>query len=409
MPTLGPAVRAFVILATLLAVVVAVTVPAGSQTPAPTLLFVDAGSSACSDTRAAVDVTAQAPWCSMTRAIAAAPSGSTTLVRNGDYAGTVSDNRKPDKLTTFKPYPGDAPVAAVTLRGCANIRLEGFRLRGLFVRLCRNPQIVGNDISPGYVKSYANVDPLIEGNYVHDVPGYPANIPDGYGIGLFTYNDGSGSKRNVRPVVRGNRIERTNASSIKTVSSTDALIERNSSDEAIDTTGGGGHVDAVRVDGGVGLTIRNNRLLKAAHGLMFSDNDVVGTVIDNNVVEALYGYGINGTVGPDARITNNTIKSRYGVTLADRPEDSPVLRNVVVVGNATWVKQGRGKGALGPNALEDYNLWPFKDPATRYGANDVFGTPVFNADWSLAAGSPGVGAGFPRRDVGVDVSVLPTR
>src|SRR5687768_16441234 len=68
-----------------------------SSASAATMLYVDAGSvgGACSDSRTAEQVTQSTPWCSLGRAAAAAPSGSTVLVRGASYPSlTVTGQAK---------------------------------------------------------------------------------------------------------------------------------------------------------------------------------------------------------------------------------------------------------------------------------------------------------------------------
>ena len=82
----------------------AVAVGSSASSQAASTLYVDKDSrgGACRDDRAAADVTQATPWCTLTRAVAAAPSGSTVVVRGGSYPKfELSGARQRTSMVTF--------------------------------------------------------------------------------------------------------------------------------------------------------------------------------------------------------------------------------------------------------------------------------------------------------------------
>jgi hypothetical protein len=79
-------------------------------------LFVDGRSigGPCSDDRSVAEASASgSPWCSLERAVAAAPSGSVVLVRGGDYPEfVVAGDGSRSEVVTFRPYGSEAVSVA---------------------------------------------------------------------------------------------------------------------------------------------------------------------------------------------------------------------------------------------------------------------------------------------------------
>src|SRR5918992_1858775 len=90
--------------------------PDGATAPdlaasAVTVLYVDRYSvgGRCSNARSAAQAASpRTPWCSLKRAVAAAPSGSTVLVRAGRYPELeVEDDRHRSTWVTLRRYPSE--------------------------------------------------------------------------------------------------------------------------------------------------------------------------------------------------------------------------------------------------------------------------------------------------------------
>ena len=275
-------------------------------------LYVDRESrgGSCSDGRSAAEASsAGKPWCSLARALAAAPGGSVVLVRGGSYPElSVKDDNRRSSMLTLKAYTGES----VTLNGfdvskASHVRVEGFRITD-WVDLtdgARQVALVGNDISPRGVRMKGVDGVLVEGNTIHDL------VPDADGkcsCGIWIQSWGSiGPARNV--TMRGNTITRLSNDGINLANVVNILIEGNTIKDAL-SIGNGAHVDSIHLMGGDNITLRGNRLEHNQHGLMFTDHQPRNVTIENNLVVGITnGMGMK-TAGeedmPNLKVINNT-------------------------------------------------------------------------------------------------------
>lgn len=106
-------------------------------------------------------------------------------------------------------------------------------------------ELVGNELPGHRLWLTDTVDVLVEGNHIHDIP--VGNSGGRIGVRLL---------RDVRPVVRGNRIENLVEDPIQAAEVDRGLIEGNVLRNAHPVSGQ--HTDAIQVLGANGLTIRGN-------------------------------------------------------------------------------------------------------------------------------------------------------
>src|SRR4051794_7898357 len=83
----------------------------------------------CDDGRPPAAVGARTPWCSLTRAAAAAQPGATIRVRRARYPRLELSGRRFARAVRFRAYGDGAPtVDGLTLQSVSGVRFAGLRL-----------------------------------------------------------------------------------------------------------------------------------------------------------------------------------------------------------------------------------------------------------------------------------------
>jgi Right handed beta helix region len=383
-----------------LSVAVAVSLPlvSSGQVLAATYVDADSRGGPCSDARTASEAgSAKTPWCSLERAIAAAPPGSTVLVRAGSYPELEVIERDNTELVTVKAYRGERPVVdGIDVQGSDRWRFEGFRITAMthLRDLSNGVQLAGNEMSPKGVFVRAGRQHLIEGNHIHHMSWSGAReAADGYGINAMGNDDTSVRVQDL--TIRNNRFDHISADAIQFGSVRGALIEGNDISEVRDFMDVGEHNDGIQMYGtSHDVTIRNNFFHDTIRMVIAKGYSYERLVIENNLGVRMDpgSTALNIYDAPGVRVVNNTI---WGIGAAVRFRDDPdyptVMSDAVVMNNILDGLQGHSYVAY-----EDYNLLARRD-SDDYGTHDLFGTPSFvnpaAGDYSLRAGAPGVDAG----------------
>jgi hypothetical protein len=387
---------------------------AGAANAAAATLYVDRESlgGACSDARSSADVVSPAtPWCSLERAIQAAPAGGVVLVRAGDYPEAFVTGSRPAETITFKAYSGERPVLdGISVEDSARWRFEGFRVTdGTWItELSSQIQLVDNDMSPQGIFIRAGDGHLIAGNDIHDLS-WDASADrgplDGYGLRV----DGSDDPARARNLtIRGNRFRGIPADAIQLGTVAETRIEDNEFIDIADHLDVGEHSDGIQLYGSAhDVTIRRNVFRDTTRGLIAKGYSYERLVIENNLFVRLDpgSTAVNVYDAPGVRILNNTIwGGGTGVWLRDDPDYPAAMTGAVVANNII------DHFIFAPQhvAYENHNLIGCHPPRTdpgpcpddapdvgSYGPDDLFGTPAFagEADYELAPGSLGVDAG----------------
>jgi hypothetical protein len=356
--------------------------------------FVDRGSvgGSCSDARSPAQVSISAPWCSMERAVAAAPSGSVVAVRSGSYPRlVVSGSRQRTSKVTLASWRSErVQVAGLHVKESALLRLQGLWITDS-VELGDGSQgieVVGNDLTPHGVRLQDVDGVLIEANRIHDLA--PGTTDGRCGCAVWGQAWGTKAVRNV--TVRGNEMVDLASDGVHFGNGRNIVIEHNTITSALQS-GDGAHVDAIQIMRAEPLVIRGNRIQDVQHGIMFTDLASRAPVIENNVLAQVRAYAINAGDIPDARIVNNTFwGNRYGsAIIRDDPRDDERPSGVVFKNNLVD-SQRTGRAVF---AEYDYNL--IADGYNMFGAHDRKGSATFvnpaAGDFRLAAGSLGIDAG----------------
>jgi Right handed beta helix region len=341
--------------------------PATAQVPGALYVDRESRGGGCSDSRSSVEAAVPfTPWCSLKRAVDAAPAGSLVLVRGGSYPLLdVSGSNGRAASVRFQPAPGEPVVVdGIRLVNSSYLRFEGFTVEGpVDVKDgAHHVELVGNHLPGERLWLYHTDSVLVERNHIHDIPAGASGK-----IGIRLIGD-------TNAVVRGNTVENLVEDPIQTTSTENVLIEGNLLRNAHPADGE--HTDAIQTLGADGLVIRGNYIRDIAHGLMFTDKQASDVTLENNVVSLIEGQPLKAEGGygmPNLRVVNNTIVDSGGSVDFRVSHPNSVVRNNIFHKATAMDDQG----------TVEHNL--------------VGGSPRFvNAaagDYELGAGSPAIDAG----------------
>jgi hypothetical protein len=333
---------------------------------------------ACSDSREPAEVSRAAPWCSLDRALEAAPDGALVLLRKGVYPPAEVRRRPRARLVTFRPAEGEGvTLGGLSIEDASDLRFEGFAIRGRTrITFGTRIELVRNDIAREGITVRPSDRLLIEGNDIHDLT-YDGSVAGaGYGISLSGgWNDPDRPQTITNVTIQGNRFSHIPADGIQGGRIENVTIADNEFRDITNFLRPSEHSDGVQLHGmAANVTIARNYFHDQPRALIAKGSIFPGLVIENNVMVKLSGIALNVYDAPGARIANNTIwDTGAAVRLNDLPEVAGAMRGAVVVNNILdrlW---------FGPEhvAVEDYNLIGERKPGTPYGAHDLFGGPGF--------------------------------
>ena len=380
--------------------------PKPQQRNAPARVYVDKDSigGRCDDARAVATArSAATPWCSLSRAVDAAPSGSTILVRRGSYPRlTIQGERRTRFVTIRSATHETATLGGFTATNSSYWRFQGLRFAGAsnLVFFGNNHiDLIGNDLTVAtQVRPSLNIR-FID-NRVHDLPGPPGRPEDGVGIWVVTGEQGP--IRNV--LIRGNTFSRLPNDAIFTDADR-VTVEHNEFDHIQSPDNTWAHADVFQGMGANFVTIRNNLARDNDSGILETIARVRGWVIENNVFLRSESWPLQlDNELQDLKLINNTFWGGGPVLLRwnDRQPRNP--SRFVVVNNIF----NRLDYDLRLNLLEGWNIVADNFLHNRFGRGTRVGvTPRFanpgRDDYRLAPGSAGIDAGTsefgaPRRD-----------
>jgi hypothetical protein len=385
----------------LIAALTGVVSPARAGSP---VLYVDKDSvgGQCSDSRTVEQASSPStPWCSMSKAIGSAPSGSDVIVRRGSYPYFEVINQRRSAFVSFRPATGESVTLSggFKVQGSSYFRFSKFKVAstGFTTSLFTSDhvEVTDSDFSPRGMIVRAVRNGVVAGNTFHDLSrtaGKPA--PDGYAIWANGYWNGGTQDNIVNLSIRNNRFINIPNDAIQLGGGPsrvfDVTIEGNEFSgvrRRVETD----HCDPIQVIGGDGVTIRSNYFHDSEVALMIKDATTKDLVVENNLMLGATGGGIQAQMWdtPGARVINNTIwNSRLGgLRFADETETGGTPSGIVVKNN---VVDKYTEGSSAWIAEENYNIIM---SGPRRGAHSIGTAPTFDANWGLASGSVGVDAG----------------
>jgi Right handed beta helix region len=374
----------------------------GSAAQAPEL-YVDRDSvgGGCSDDRPRGEVSESSPWCSLDRAIEAAPAGSTVLVRRGTYPGLMVDAERRDRIVTLKGAPGERPaVDGIELKDAGGFRFEGFRITNdnRIHDEARNVQFVRNEMRDGTMAVGDVGGILFARNHVHDVP---LNVDNPAGsVGLWAGGEPAPSGI----TVRGNRFERLPNDALF-LSARDLLVENNRFINIQSPDNDIAHADVLQCMGCTNLVYRGNYARDNDSGLLNSVADSENWLIENNVFLRSESWPLQlDNENRDLILRNNTFwDSGVGVLFRWDPAFDANPSGFVITNNIFDNLSIDGRLNI---AVEDHNL--IAGGQRDAGPNSlVRARPRFMdveaGDMRLAPGSPGIDAGTGAHAAATDI------
>jgi hypothetical protein len=364
----------------------------GSAAQGPEL-YVDRDSvgGGCSDERAPGQVSESAPWCSLGRAVDAAPAGSTVLVRRGDYPGLVVEGEARSDLVTLQANAGETPVVdGIEVGDSSGFRFQGFRIvnDNRVHDGARNVQFVGNEMRDGTMAVGDVGGILFARNHVHDVP---LNVDNPAGsVGLWAGGEPAPSGI----TVRRNRFERLPNDALF-LSARDLLVENNRFVNIQSPDNDIAHADVLQCMGCTNLVYRGNYARDNDSGLLNSVADSENWLIENNVFLRSDSWPLQlDNENRDLILRNNTFwDSGVGVLFRWDPAYSANPSGFVIANN---IFDNLSIDSRLNIAVEDHNL--IAGGQRSAGPHDLVRVrPRFvdeaGGDLRLAPGSPGIDAG----------------
>lgn len=350
-------------------------------------VFVDIASAGarCDDARRASSARAPGkPWCSIARAVAAAPPGSTVRLRAGSYPRlklTGDDRATP--LTLEANRSETVKLAGFEIDGVSDLTLRGLQVRDRLdpstLAGARRVTITGSEFSGQGLLLRAPRSVTIADNRFHDLnrpPGPPGF--QGYGIwanGAWQSTaedgiDGLVIRDNVFSAIPQDAIQIGGGPALVH----DVRIEGNDFG-FVRRKADGDHPDPIQILGGRDIVIRSNSFHDSEDAIIVKDDVTTGLVVDDNLMVGWGGGCIQAQLWntPGARVTNNTIwrSACTGLRLAHDPAIGPAPSGIVVRRN---VIDRYDAGAAGWVSDQDDNVII---DGPRRGPHDTATPPTF--------------------------------
>jgi hypothetical protein len=341
----------------------------------------------------------QTPWCSIPRALEAAPRGWSVSIRGGAYPLLVA--RTPSARSAelvLQPHPLErVAIAGVVLKSQQYLRFQGLHFTGPISIEAGVSQVSFSDcdITSETPAAGVHVEAPVEDFslvrcIIHDL----RDSGDGVSGRGFMAEVGGARIRLLE-----NRFLRVGKVGVRISNARELTVEGNQLPDS---------AQPFFITDSRDVTLRANRV----HG---SDGPVwlhgiEGLRLENNLFTGFLYWAVDLANVPAARILNNTVwgNGEGGIDLND--VSGPATVGVVLQNNILQTLDGRSARAAA-FAFEDYNL---VGGGNFSGAHDVARPPLFmdaaSLDFHLAPGSPGIDAaladgapqadadGRPRRD-----------
>jgi hypothetical protein len=378
-------------------------------------LTVDRGSRGgeCDDGRPASEVDPAHPWCSLRRAVAAAPPGATVVVRRGSYPRLTVTKVRHSRMVTLRARVGEQPrVDGVTVSGSANLRIDGMRITGLSrIEDSDHIQVVDSDMSPNGFGTSGGSDLLFARDDFHDltIDLQPASVP-GPRCNSFTPNAGLAPRcgfglrigGTARVVVRDSRFRNIPADAIQASATTGLQILRNRFDHIAPFIDTAEHSDTIQfVGGNVAPVIRQNIITRARGVIAIPDDgNVPGNmsngVIEDNVFAGPGDFAVKLWDATGVRFVGNTAwGTSHGVQLLEHSDPDFHMTGVVLQDNLIQLLDAK----TARFAQRDHNLVLSGGRVP----GEIGGAPRFGTGYHLTRGSRGIAKGTtsaaPRPDV----------
>ncbi len=273
---------------------------------------------------------AATPWCTLRRALQAAPSGSEVVVGPGRYEALELDGR-PDAYhpVAFVAQEGERPVlAGVKLNSVRGVSFTGFGfVGGAEIAHSSDIRIESNRFRGGGITIKSSRGVRVVGNSVRHLRGTVR--------GLIAQGSAKpGEPGNVDLVISHNRFEDIEHDAIAVYNSHSRVrISDNRITHVREPQNFPLHTDAMQLMGGDDVTLRGNVISDVTHGILIKDGVAsTGLTVERNLITDSPGAGLQVFNAPGARIVRNTVwDTRFGTILDDVP--GVQADSVTLIGN----------------------------------------------------------------------------
>lgn len=331
-----------------------------------------------------------------TDALAAANDGDSILAVAGTYNAFTLDDRQ-DLTIAAAPDAEPVIVGDVRFQGLntARVTFRGFTVTDTAPAIGRVYVRHGTDLllddlhlDRAMFMARATEGLVIEDSFVEN----GALWTDATALGMFcgcgvwagTYDD----VQTTDITVRRNEFHDMAGDGVHLNDVTGGLVEDNYFERS-QPFGTGDHVDVIQVVKGADITLRRNEARDWQHGILTTDDapqdgpdaDSRAMIVENNLIDAIAGYGLNGAFGPNSLVANNTVTGDEGNGVA--------IRWTVGSNPGTTTSDGM----VFANNLVDGAC--SCDQLLTYVANHVELGFTFDAGFELPAGSEPVDAAQP--------------
>ena len=358
---------------------------AGRLPPGALVVDRDSVGGPCDDARAPDEARSYAtPWCSLDRALEAAPRGATVQVRRGAHpmlVASASSGRSVELALSAAPLER-VEIAGMSLENQSFLRFQGFAFTEAILLLggVANVHVTDCELTSSAAEAGVFAAASVDGFSLERCTLHAA------GRGVSMERGGSNL------TFRGNLFLRLAGAGLRLADVEGVLIEGNELPDSDQPW------FVVRSSD---VVVRANRV-HGARGPAWL-HDVQRLVVENNVLTGFSLWAMSLANVPGARLVQNTIwaNGKGGVELGD-DAGAPATTGVVVQNNLLQTLDGP-RALQAAFAFEDYNL---VGSGFRTGAHDLAGAPLFVdstvQDFHLAPASGGVDAaladGAPERD-----------
>ena len=294
--------------------------------------WVDGGSrgGVCSDAYAADQArSAGTPWCTLARAVTAAPAAATVRVRAGTYGENLSHITRTGWVR-LQPAPGEHPVlAGIGLDDVNHIHLRGFEITGATRKVsiesgAHHIDIDSNnihDVQTGFYLRGGGSQITLRNNTVRHLIWTTAGRKEGYGLSMV-----SGGWQDL--TISHNHIAHTNGDALQLGGGTRVHVIGNLIEDIRTSDGNNDHADAIQISGSlVDNLIAANHIRRASKAIIVGsvvERERDGLVIENNLIHDITTNCITLQDTQRLVIRHNTCwDTGYGLWLIDEKNITP--------------------------------------------------------------------------------------
>ena len=296
--------------------------------------WVDGGSrgGVCSDAYSADQArSAGTPWCTLARAVTAAPAAATVRVRAGTYGENLSHITRTGWVR-LQPAPGEHPVlAGIGLDDVNHIHLRGFEITGATRKVsiesgAHHIDIDSNnihDVQTGFYLRGGGSQITLRNNTVRHLIWTNADRKEGYGLSMV-----SGGWQDL--TISHNHIADTNGDALQLGGGTRVHVIGNLIEDVRTYDGNNDHADAIQISGSlIDNLIAANHIRRASKAIIVGsvvERERDGLVIENNLIHDITTNCITLQDTQRLVIRHNTCwDTGYGLWLIDEKTSHPTL------------------------------------------------------------------------------------